>query len=241
MGAVEGGGGTRTWPVLRHHDDHAIGWTHTRPVAIVARSSGRWIVDIPGVGPGTGSDPTGSPGRRVSCDMTAIRVPFVSGRRFIRCHIRIAVSTASIADRSSYSRQASRSSMHSAASARRQSGVPRVARHASFSATGPGGPRAREVARTTGTGSRRGATVAAAGTPTDGPARCSQQRALIAARPHRCRSSRPGLARSIAATAFRRVADDTRPRGRVSPRTNPFLMRRRPAVDIVADRPQRSR
>jgi len=211
-------------PVPCDHDDHGSGWTHARPIAIVARSSGRWIVDIPCVGPWIRSRPDrirGPPSViRQDSDPSAIRFR----RRFIRCHIRIVVSTASIADRSSSSPQVSRSSIRSVASARHPSGVPRAAQPARFSATGPGGPRAREVARTTGTDSHRGVmAAAAAGIPTDGRARCSQRRVLIAARPHRCRSSRPGLVRSIAATAFRRVADDTRPRGRVSPRTAPSL------------------
>ena len=178
-------------------------------------------IDTPCVGPGIRSRPDRTRGPRVGDQMrTADRVPFVSGRRFVRCHIRIVASTASIADRSSYSPQVSRSSTHSVASARHPSGVRRVALRARLSATGSGGPRAREGARTTGTGRLRGDTeAAAAGTPTGGLARCSRQRAPIAVGPHRCRSSRPGLARSIAAIAFRRVADDTRPRGRVSPRT----------------------
>ena len=136
------------------------------------------------------------------------------GRRFIRCRIRIVRSAAWIADRSSFSPQVSRSSMHSVASARHPSGALHAARHARPSATGSGGPRAQGEARTTGTGSHRG-DMGEAGAAIRNAARerCSRRPAPTVVGPPRSRSSRPGHARCIAATAFRRVADVASPRG----------------------------
>lgn len=160
---------------------------------------------------GSGGDPTGTLGRvrRSARQPSEHRV---LGRRFIRCRIRIVASTASIADKSSSSQQVSRSSMHSAASARHPSGAARAAQPARFSATGPGGPRAREEGRTTGTASHP-EDMAAADIPNVDRVRCSRQPVPIAVGPRRCRFSRPGLARCIAATASKPVADVARPRG----------------------------
>ena len=162
---------------------------------------------------GSGTDPAGTPDRvRVSARQPSEHRNL--GRRFIRCRIRIVPSAAWIADRSSSSPQVSRSSMHSVASARHPSGALHAARHARPSATGSGGPRAQGEARTTGTGSHRGV-MGEAGAAIRNAARerCSRRPVPTVVGPHRSRSSRPGHARCIAATAFRRVAKVASPRG----------------------------
>jgi hypothetical protein len=161
---------------------------------------------------GAGADPTGPPGRVRSSTRRKPSEHRYLGRRFIRCRIRIVPSTAWIADKSSCSRQVSRSSMHSVASARHPSGVLRAARPARRSETGPGGPGARGGARRTGTGSHRG-DMGAAGIRNAVRERCSRRPVPTAVGPRRSRSSQPAHARCIAATAFRRVADVAQPRG----------------------------
>jgi hypothetical protein len=135
------------------------------------------------------------------------RVSYVLGGRFVRWPIRIEGSPASTAAWSSSSRRVSRSSMRSAVSRSHPSGVPRVARLASHSARRRGGP-AQVQARTGGTGSRRAAT---ADTPNGAPGRCTRPCAPSVDGPPRCRSSRPALGRSIAATASKASAEGSPP------------------------------
>lgn len=188
------------------HDDRRDVWTYARAVAIVSRTRDAGDVDDSCVDRGDRCRPGRTPGR-VRGEARQPSEHRYLGRRFIRCRTRIVASAAWIADRSSSSPQVSRSSTHSVASARHPSGVPRAAQPARFSATGPGGPRAREGARTTGTGSHRGDMVGAEDIPNAVHGRCSRRPVPTVVGPHRCRSSRPGRARSIAATASRRVAD----------------------------------
>ena len=117
--------------------------------------------------------------------------------------IPIGGSPVSTAGWSSSSPRVSRSSMHSGASRSHPSGVLRVAHPARHSVR-RGGP-ARVQARTGGTGSHRADTTAV--TPSGAPGRCTRRSAPSVDGPPRCRSSRPALDRSIAATASRASAD----------------------------------
>ena len=130
------------------------------------------------------------------------RASYVSRRRFVHWLIPIGGSPVSTAAWSSSSPPVSRSSTRSAGSRSHPSGVLRVARRARHSAR-QGGP-ARVLARTGGTGSHRADTAA---TPSGAPGRCTRRSAPSVDGPPRCRSSRPALDRSIAATASRASAD----------------------------------